>query len=255
MTNPSLEQLCELGQQQLMEMRYLESDATLARAERTALTIGNWDVLSRLYMPLQEARRQRRQRCGEGIVRLDLLAEEPSDHIEARHVLEHYPAGQLLVAGWGTIEPALAVQEMAAALGFYVETFLAATYPVTNGRAVMIVPLKDTVLPEPRLQPIEDLRAEAPVNCLVLSENELPRGPRKGTYTTYGEVMAMWERLHRPFLAAADREPDLIRKIDAYRQTIRVDYACEFAHQRLSDAARELARQSLNAAASEPTIG
>ena len=36
----------------------------------------------------------------------------------------------------------------------------------------------------------------------------------------------MWERLHAPFLAAADMHPDPQRKIEAYRQVFRVAYAC-----------------------------
>ncbi|HSZ58725.1 MAG TPA: hypothetical protein VK797_23855, partial [Tepidisphaeraceae bacterium] len=81
-----------------------------------------------------------------------------------------------------------------------------------------------------------------PENCILLREDELPRGPRKGTFETYGRVMALWEKLHAPFLAAADAWTDPIAKIEAYRKTIRVDYACELAHQKLSDAARELPR-------------
>ena len=55
--------------------------------------------------------------------------------------------------------------------------------------------------------------------------------------------MAMWERLHVPFLAAADMQADPVQKIEGYRKTIRVDYASELAHQKLSDVAHELARQ------------
>ena len=56
------------------------------------------------------------------------------------------------------------------------------------------------------------------------------------------QVMQLWERLHGPFLAAADMQVDPVRKIEGYRKTIRVDYACELAHQRTSLVARELAR-------------
>ena len=75
---------------------------------------------------------------------------------------------------------------------------------------------------------------------MVLREDELPRGSRSGTFQTYGEVMAMWERLHAPFLTAADAETDPVQKMEGYRTTIRVDYACELAHQKLSDAARKM---------------
>jgi len=245
MAQQSLEQLCESGQELLIATRYLEAETVLARAEKLALAVSDWDRLSRLYMPLQEARRQRRQRCGEGIVCLDLLADGPSDQLDARHVLENYPHGQLLVAGWGSIAPALAVREMAGRHGLYVETFLAAVYPTTSGQAVVIVPLEVDKLPEPRAQSIEALSAKLPDKSLILREDDLPRGSRKGTFDTYGEVMAMWERLHRPFLAEADAQTNLLRKTEGYRTTIQVDYACELAHQKLSDAARELAREAL----------
>ncbi len=120
-----LQEQCELGQRQLMEMDYLQAEATLAAAERAAWDAKDWDTLSRLYLPLQEARRQRRQRSGEGIVRLDLIAESPDDRIEGRHVVENFPFGQLLVAGWGTIAPAVRVRELQAEWGLFVETFLA----------------------------------------------------------------------------------------------------------------------------------
>jgi hypothetical protein len=242
MDDLSLEQLCELGQEQLMQTHYLDAEATLVKAERLARMRGDWDLLSRLYMPLQEARRQRRQRCGEGIVCLDLLADGPNDHLEARHVIEHYSHGQLLVAGWGTIEPALRVRQMAAEHVRYVETFLAATFPADGQRVAVIVPDEHVVLPEAIPQSLERLREQLPDHCVLLQENELPHGSRRGTYQTYGEVMALWERTHAPFLAAADAEADLHRRIDGYRKTIEVDYACELAHQHLSDCARELAR-------------
>jgi hypothetical protein len=39
----------------------------------------------------------------------------------------------------------------------------------------------------------------------------------------------------------ADAEKDAIKKIQAYRRTIAVDYACELAHQKLSAVAARLA--------------
>jgi hypothetical protein len=60
--------------------------------------------------------------------------------------------------------------------------------------------------------------------------------------------MAMWEQLHAPYLAAADAEGDLLRKMEAYRKTIRVDDACELAHQNLATTAREADRRHRNRA-------
>src|SRR5579864_5294665 len=122
MSRSSLAALYEQGQELLMRMEYLEAEEVLARAEQEALADRDWDLLSRLYMPLQEVRRQRRQRCGEGVICLDLIAQGPHDHIDPRHVLAHYPHGQLLIAGWQSIEPALEVRELAAQQRLYVET-------------------------------------------------------------------------------------------------------------------------------------
>jgi hypothetical protein len=231
-----------------MRMEYLEAEATLVEAERAALAQRDWDLLARLYMPLQEARRQRRQRCGEGIVCLDLLAVGPNDRLDPRQILAHYPHGQLLVAGWRSIEPAVGLREMIAQLGLYVETFLASVYLMDAGRAVVIAPLPDTHLPAPGALSIDELRSQLPSGCIVLREDELSRGSRKGTFETYGQVMNLWERLHTPFLAAADALTDPVARIEAYRKTIRVDYACELAHQKLSDVARTLWRQPMKTA-------
>jgi hypothetical protein len=247
MTRESLQDLCETGQALLMETRYLEAVRALAAAELEAWAARDWETLARLYMPLQEARRQRRQRCGEGTIALDLIAAGPDDRVDGRHVVENFPHGQLLVAGWGTIEPANEVRRRQAAHGLYVETFLGAVFPVGGQRAVTIVPLEEAELPEPVDRPIEELLELLPPHTLVLHEAELPKGSRRGDTTTFAETMALWERLHLPFLAEADAQADPILRIEAYRRTIRVDYASEFAHQRLSDVARELARRERQA--------
>src|SRR5438105_1866092 len=106
-----LQSLCELGQDQLMRMEYLAAEATLVRAEQLAWEQRDFDTLARLYMPLQETRRQRRQRCGEGIVRLDLMSSGADDKLGADEIVARYPQGQLLVAGWGSTAPALRVRE------------------------------------------------------------------------------------------------------------------------------------------------
>lgn len=245
MSQADLDLLCERAQRELMRMHYLDAEALLVEAERLARREGNYETLARLYMPLQEVRRQRRQRCGEGVVRLDLIAEGPNDHIRGREVLENYPFGQLLVAGWGTLAPALEVRQLQAELGLYVETFLAAAYGGSDGRLVVIAPLGDTPLPAARDYTLAELRIAAPPEAIVMAARELPAGDRKGTWQTYAETMALWERLHAPFLARADAEADASARIELYRRAISVDYACELAHQKLSDTARELARVKL----------
>src|SRR5687767_6746386 len=100
MTTLDLQSRCERGQELLMETAYLEAETVLADAEKEAWSARDFDTLARLYMPLQEARRQRRQRCGEGVVCLDLIAQGPDDTVDGTHIVENYPHGQLLVAGF-----------------------------------------------------------------------------------------------------------------------------------------------------------
>jgi len=242
MITQGLQDVCEVGQRQLMQMEYIQAERTLAAAEQQAWQQRDFDTLARLYMPLQEARRQRRQRCGDGMVCLDLIADGPTDEIQGRHVVENYPFGQLLVAGWGNIEPAKQVRQLADEHDLYVETFLGAVYPTREGNVIVLVPRESDTLPAINGYSVESLSKLLPPHCLVLREGEIVPGVRRGTAETYCQVMAIWERLHRPFLEAADLLSDPIRKIEAYRRTIRVDYACELAHQRLADVARQLAR-------------
>ena len=238
-----LQEQCELGQQQLTRMEYLEAETTLAEAEERAWAAKDFDTLARLYMPLQEARRQRRQRCGEGAVVLDLIAAGPQDHVDGKRVIENYPHGQLLVAGWKSIEPAVMVRRLQREHALYVETFLGAVYPVGPGRVVAIAPLDDVAMPDFEPRSVDDLVRRLPAHCIVLGADEIHKGIRKGDTSTYAEVMAMWERLHAPFLAAAQMQVDPIQKIEAYRRTQRVDYGCELAHQQAAEVARELARR------------
>jgi hypothetical protein len=243
-SSDDLQARCELGQQQLMRTEYLEAEATLASAEADAWAARDFDTLSRLYMPLQEARRQIRQRCGEGIVRFDLIPRGPDDLPDARAIVDRYSHGQLLVAGWGTIQPSREIRQLARERKLYVETFLAAVYPITTGgRAVVITPLEDVALPPAQQQGIDSLISKLPAHAIVLAVDELPNGERRGDTTTFAQAMAMWERLHAPFLAAAEMQIDPMQKIEAYRKTQRVDYGCELAHQKASDVARELARR------------
>jgi len=226
-----------------MRTEYLEAERTLEQAERQAWTIKDFDTLSRVYMPLQEARRQRRQKCGEGVVHLTLLATNEHDHISGRHIVENYPHGQLLVAGWGSIEPAVEVRRLQREHMLYVETFLAAVYPAGDSRVIAIVPTEDVQLPSTSsINSIDDLIGKLPPHSIVLAEDDLPKESQQGTTQTFAKVMALWERLHAPFLAAADMQVDRLQKIEAYRKTIRVDYACELAHQQASQTARELMR-------------
>jgi hypothetical protein len=244
MTSAALQELCERGSELLMETRYLEAEAALTRAEEQAWAARDWDTLARLYMPLQEARRQRRQLCGEGVVAMNLIAQGPHDVVDDRRVLENFSHGQLLVAGWQSIEPAVQVRELAAKHGLYVETFLGAAIPIGAEIAVVVAPLAESIVPLGQFSSLENLRAHLPPGFRLVERSVTLNQQRRGTPQTFSEVMGMWEQLHKPFLAAADAETDPIRQIEKYRLTTRVDYASELAHQKLSNVAHTLARES-----------
>jgi hypothetical protein len=236
MAPTDIESQCELGQRLLMEMEYLQAERVLAAAEAIAWERRAWDVLSRLYLPLQEARRQRRQRCGEGTIQLDLLATSAREPLNAAEIVQRVPHGQLLVAGWQTLEPAATVRRLAAERGLYVETFLAAVYPPGPKQLVLIAPTERTRLPTTLDH------STPPADCVVLDAAELPHGQKAGTAETYAQTMSLWERLHAPFLARAEAEFEPLEKMRLFRQTIDVDYGCELAHQHLAAAAREQLR-------------
>jgi hypothetical protein len=172
------------------------------------------------------------------------VASGPDDpSIDPIRLIEQYPQGQLLIAGTASIEAAAQFRERAAERRLYAETYLAAVFQTDHGsRAVAIVPLADGPLPPDEPRPLSQLLTLLPPNSIVLSEDDLPSQPRAGGPETYARTMSIWERLHTPFLAAADAEADPMKKMDGYRQAIAVDYACELAHQKLSAVAREYAR-------------
>lgn len=240
-----LQAICQQAQEQLVAMQYLAAENLLVRAESLAFKNNDFDTLSRLYMPLQECRRQKRLLCGEGIVKFDLIARDANDALDPEKIATQFPQGQLLVAGWASIAPAVELRKIAAEKKLYVETFLAAVYEINGGgRAVAIVPSADVALPPADAWAIDRLIQRLPVHSILLPIRELPTGQQHGTTTTFAHTSALWEKLHLPFLAQADAALDPHQRIALYRKTIAVDYACELAHQKLSDCASKISRSA-----------
>ena len=245
MTTFGLDVRCEEGQRQLMAGQYLEAIETLSEAEKFVWEAKDYSLLSRLYLPLQEARRQARQRCGEGMVNLGLVARGPGDVLDSAAILGPIGQGQVLVAGWGSIAPALEVRRLARERKIYVEAFLGAVFPLIGGeRAVVVEALEEDVLPDVRPRSRDELVRLLPERALVFSAEELREGAVRGSVETFARVSEMWERLHLPFLSEADAQTDPIQKMEGYRKTIRVDSACELAHQGLAAVAKEMAKVS-----------
>jgi hypothetical protein len=233
----TIDDYCTRGQEALLNTDYLQAERWLVRAEEAAAHAGDFDTLARLYMPLQEARRQRRQRAGEGAIHLRLVG-----NCDPHLLLNAYPHGQLLVAGPGTLAPAIAVRRMAAERRLYVDVFLAAAYDVNGRDMVMIVPDENVAVPPAGAYAIDRLLRLAPPHAIVIPLNDLPDITPRANISTFAFTQNIWEQLHQPALSLADQIADPQRRINAYRDVIRIDYACEFAHQRLARAARDIAR-------------
>lgn len=238
-----LQHLCDEGQARLERTDYLGAIAVLEQADLLATRLQDFDTLARLCLPLQEARRQARQRCGEGIVRLDLV--EPSaGKLDPLELAARHPHGQLLLAAEGSLAAAVRLRTIQRQRMQYAETFLAASYPLHGSLAVLVVPTATVQVPSVgQVRSVDDLLRRAPANAVVLTESELPRGQEPGNSRSFAWTMALWERLHLPYLALAKSVSDLRRRMAACRDAIAVDPACEAAHQLLSEAARELSRQ------------
>lgn len=237
-----MEQLCELGAQQLMRTDYLAAIETLTRAEQIAWERQDFDTLSRIHMPLQEAHRQSRLQSLEQAVAIE-LAEGPAVAIDAGETVRRYPQGQLLIGGWGTLAPAIAARQVARQRRCNAEVFLAAVFPLHDSSVVVIAPTEDATLPPPLPRSREQLAALLPPHALMLDRAMLPIPESPPTPALQQFVLELWAQLHRPFLAAAEAQTHLLEKLRRYRDTLRVDPACELAHQNLSIAAMELVRE------------
>ena len=238
-----VQELCAAGQSALLATDYRAAEDYLAAAERLAWEAGDYDALSRLYMPLQEARRQRRQFAGDGpfVIR---LARDADDRIDVVALADRYARAQLIVAGHGSIAPAVALRAMASQRGLTLDVPLAATYELEDAVVVLVVPTPDVALPwPPKADTIDAILRKAPPHSLVIPADALPPETAHADPAAFGYVMNVWENLHAPFLAMADACTDPKQKLVGYREAIRVDYACEFAHQRFAATAGKMIRR------------
>jgi hypothetical protein len=231
-----IQDACERGQQLLIQTEYWSAELILAEAENAAWMSREFDALSRLYLPLQECRRQRRQKCLDGIICLDILARSPEDSIDPKEIVNRYPQGTLLVGGWQSITLAVEVRRLQFERRQYAETFLAAVYPAGESISISISPF--AAIEPQRMRTGGDLMQD---HSLMMHESTLRCGPGAPAKELAAQANTLWELLHAPFLLDADRATDPLHKIELYRKTIEVDYGCELAHQKLAEVARQLA--------------
>ncbi len=246
MLTDEIEHLCSRGQTLLMSTDYRAAESTLELAESAAWAIHDYDALSRLYMPLQEARRQIRQKAGEGTAALHFIADGPQTTFDVPAIARQFPQSQILLAGWATLAPAQELRRILKQDGQLAEAFLAAAYSIAGGGiAVALVPDDSRTVPDATSRTVDDLSRLLPPHSLILPRSELPTAPLPGTTATFARIARWWEQLHLPYLAAADAEALPARRLAAYRRVLAIDPACELANQKLSVLAREMARDQL----------
>ena len=246
-----LQRQCDEGQQLLMATEYLRAERVLCDAAKKAEAAGDYDTLGRVYYPLQEARRQRRQVCGEGTIKLDLLPCGAHDVPDPATVAERYPHGQVLLAGWASVEPARELRRIADERGLYLETYLAAAYPTAEGvTMVALLPHAEEDLPDENVcvdGGLEALLEGLPSDSVVLRADDLPHGASPGSAETFAKTMELWENLSLPLLNAARALEKPKQRIAGYKKAIEADYACEKAHQWLATDALLVARDNRSA--------
>jgi hypothetical protein len=236
MTSSPTDTLIDRGETLLRQTDYLAAERVLAEVESIAWKGRDYVTLERVYRPLQEVRRQRRQRCGEGVVRLDFLATAANEVIEPAAIAGMISHGQVLVAGFGDAAPALTLRQFAISHGLYLDVFLACVIPDASRPRLAILPFADPN--KTRFAGAGNL----PPFSVLTDPRTLPTGAMPGSDQTYATTMALWEQLHRPWLDEADGIADPLLRLTAYRNIIGIDYACEPAHQKLARLARDIHR-------------
>lgn len=233
---------------------YLAAEKILMQAEQIGWDGQDWDTLSRLYMPLQECRRQKRQIALSGTMLVNIT----HDKVSSEEIAERCKQGEVLIAGDGNISAGISLRRLAKEKELYLEAFLAAGYQIGERRAVVIVALENAVLPAAgEIQTLDQLLHRVPAHSLVVAENEimvskegsmgvspmsveLNMGETPMLRRDSADAVSLWERLHLPYLAAADAEVDPVRRMAGYRLAIQVDNGCELAHQKLADVAAKM---------------
>ncbi|MHB1155960.1 MAG: hypothetical protein ACYC26_03870 [Phycisphaerales bacterium] len=114
-----IDALMEQAGESLAGMRYLECERFCQRAIALARQAGDMDRLARIVMPLEEARRQRRQTAEDAGV--TVLAEK----LSPGEIVQRHPRGCLmLLAPPFDANDVAAVRELAVQRGLFIETLL-----------------------------------------------------------------------------------------------------------------------------------
>jgi len=117
----ALDDLMETASQALAELDYPRCEALCLDALRQAREAGDWSYYRRIVLPLQEARRQKRQATLDGPIRLG-VSQRPDD---LKALLPEGDAGCVVLTRPASADDAIAVEALAAQSGRAIEVLFA----------------------------------------------------------------------------------------------------------------------------------
>ena len=117
----ALDELMETASQALADLDYAECEALCLEALHQSREAGDWPYYRRIVLPLQEARRQKRQAALDGPIRLG-VSQRPEN---LQSLLPAGEAGCVVLTRPCVAEDAIALEKLAAAAGQAVEVLLA----------------------------------------------------------------------------------------------------------------------------------
>jgi hypothetical protein len=229
----TLDEQMEQASQALARMDYLACEALCVQALAEAREQARWAYYARILLPLQEARRQRRQMAADGTIRLGTasLSGQPTDW------LQHLQAGCIVVTEPHGPEQAQALMEAARQAKQHLEVLYAANEPSANPWAIRS-------FAGPR---IEVERAAPPASWVDrwLEANAVPEPAPAGHSQTPADWFldaseALGDAAIDKVEARTDAIPGGDQRVALLEQMLQVVTDHEILHQKLGDAARAI---------------
>ncbi len=225
--------MMEEASQALARMDYIACERLCQQALDAARRDGDWWTYSRILLPLQEARRQRRINASEGVLRLG----STSLPVDIGEWADQLTCGSIVLTRPHKVEHARALLERAREEGRYVEVLLAecsADSPTWRVVSFMTPDPSVTTAPAPPAEWRDKWLTPAGM-AAVACENQHP--------SDY--FLDLTEALGDQVIAAAMAEDDPMKQFERLERGLEVLTDHEKLHQRLTEAARRLAHQQV----------
>lgn len=221
----TLDDIMEQASQALAELDYPGCEALCMRALAEARARGDWAFYSRVVLPLQEARRQKRQAALDGPIRLGTASYVG----DALGLIERLPAGALVVTAPLAPDDADRVDRAARDSGRAIEVLFA--QPDADGKFWAVHTYRGQLYQALRPAPPADMLGQA-----LPGQDALP-----GSQLTPAHwFMQASEALGNAAIALANEPMDAIDRVALLEQALCAVGDHELLHQRLADAARAM---------------